>query len=280
MTGPPRPGGPSGPTEPPTQRIAAADLAGVPGELCRTPVDAADLPLEAPGRQTLPVRSERQGLDQLGARLEVLAMGGPDQLGVRDDELLEAGPLRHAATEQQRPEPAIDQQRAMRRGGFGSAGAASRRAWRRSSVPLWNGSVAAGPDMGRPFLLGRVSKGVPLSCRRTCPDLAPCRLDAGRLSWLQRAGPSATLDKNLFGCGAMVPHAAEMSKVGGTRSGGGRDPQAFEVGRPPALGDVDGIERVEVQVDDPVGRIGDVRARALRAGRRGDRSRRTGSGGR
>jgi hypothetical protein len=67
--------------------------------------------------------------------------------------------------------------------------------------------------MTRPFLLGRVSKGVPLSCRRTCPDLAPCRLDAGRLSWLQRAGPSATLDKNLFGCGVMVPHAARMSKV-------------------------------------------------------------------
>ena len=29
----------------------------------------------------------------------------------------------------------------------------------------------------------------------TCPDLAPCRF-VGRLSWLQRAGPSATLDKS------------------------------------------------------------------------------------
>ena len=67
---------------------------------------------------------------------------------------------------------------------------------------------AAGPDMTRPFLLGRVSKGVPLSCRRTCPDLAPCRLDAGRLSWLQRAGPSATLDKTLFGCGPWCPTRA------------------------------------------------------------------------
>src|SRR5437773_5735942 len=37
--------------------------------------------------------------------------------------------------------------------------------------------------------------GAPLSRRRTCPELAPCRLDADRLSWLQRAGPSATLDK-------------------------------------------------------------------------------------
>ena len=48
---------------------------------------------------------------------------------------------------------------------------------------------------GRPFL-PEGSQGVPLSRRRTCPDLAPCRLDAGRLSWLHRAGPSATLDKS------------------------------------------------------------------------------------
>src|SRR6185503_15369982 len=79
--------------------------------------------------------------------------------------------------------------------------------------PIERVGRAAGPEMTRPFLRGRVSKGVPLSCRSTCPDLAPCRLDVGRLSWLQRAGPSATLDKNLFGCGAMVPHRAEMSKV-------------------------------------------------------------------
>src|SRR5262245_42553194 len=51
-------------------------------------------------------------------------------------------------------------------------------------------------ENGRPFLLLEGSQGVPLSRRRTCPDLAPCRLDAGRLSWLHRAGPSATLDKS------------------------------------------------------------------------------------
>ena len=56
---------------------------------------------------------------------------------------------------------------------------------------------ATGPvGNGRPFLLREGSQGVPLSRRRTCPDLAPCRLDAGRLSWLHRAGPSATLDKS------------------------------------------------------------------------------------
>ena len=47
-----------------------------------------------------------------------------------------------------------------------------------------------------PSTRGRV-QGSPLSRRRTCPELAPCRLDAGRLSWLHRAGPSATLDKAL-----------------------------------------------------------------------------------
>ena len=42
------------------------------------------------------------------------------------------------------------------------------------------------------------------------------------------------------------------------RSGGRLHAKAIQVGRPPRLGDVDGVERVEVQVDDPAGRIGDV----------------------
>ncbi len=196
------------------ERVAPADLACLAGELRGPPVERADLSFEAPSGQPLPVGTERQGLDQLGARLEVLAMGRPDHLRVGRDELLEAGSLRHAPAEQQRAQPAIDQQRAV---GEAASEALSRRAGGRGlghRSPIERVDRAAGPEMTRPFLLGRVSKGVPLSCRRTCPDLAPCRLDAGRLSWLQRAGPSATLDKNLFGCGAMVPHAAQMSKVG------------------------------------------------------------------
>jgi hypothetical protein len=55
----------------------------------------------------------------------------------------------------------------------------------------------------------------------------------------------------------MVPHAAGMSKAG-VQSGGGLDPQPLHVGRAPALRHVDGVERVEVQVDDPVDRLGDV----------------------
>src|SRR6185369_16184985 len=131
--------------------------------------------------------------DQLGARLEILAMGRPDHLRVRAHELLETCSLRHASAEQERPQPAVDQQRAV---GEAASEALSRRADGRGfghRSPIERTDRAAGPDMTRPFLLGRVSKGVPLSCRGTCPDLAPCRLDAGRLSWLQRAGPSATL---------------------------------------------------------------------------------------
>ena len=38
-------------------------------------------------------------------------MGGPDHLGMTRDELLETGPLRHAAAEQKGAKPAIDQKR-------------------------------------------------------------------------------------------------------------------------------------------------------------------------
>ena len=109
------------------------------------------------------------------------------------------------------------------------------------------------------------SEGVPLSRRRTCPDLAPCRLDVGRLSWLQRAGPSATLDKSLFGCPRDGAAGGRDEQGPRARRGqaGARDPQPLEVGRPPALGDVDRVERVQVQVDDAVGRIGDERRQAL-----------------
>ncbi len=76
----------------------------------------------------------------------------------------------------------------------GSPGIAARRGWR---------GAGTGTD-GTTLIASRGLRGVPLSRRRTCPELAPCRLRAGRLSWLQRAGPSATLDKALFGCGRML----------------------------------------------------------------------------
>ena len=56
------------------------------------------------------------------------------------------------------------------------------------------GGAGTGTD-GTSLIASRGLRRVPLSRRRTCPELAPCRHRAGRLSWLQRAGPSATLDK-------------------------------------------------------------------------------------
>ena len=60
------------------------------------------------------VGAERQRLDQLRPRLQILAMGGPDHLRMARDELLETGALGHAATEQQRAQAAVDEQRAGR----------------------------------------------------------------------------------------------------------------------------------------------------------------------
>src|SRR6186713_3197864 len=63
-------------------------------------------------------------------------------------------------------------------------------------VILRDAGERSGPGYGRPSWTDRGPRREdPLSCRMTCPDLAPCRC-VGRLSWLQRAGPSATLDKS------------------------------------------------------------------------------------
>ena len=65
---------------------------------------------------------------------------------------------------------------------------------------------------------GGLRRGVPLSCRRTCPDLAPCRF-VGRLSWRHRAGPSATLDKSSSVVGGCYGHWATTSMPGPTELG-------------------------------------------------------------
>ena len=71
-------------------------------------------------------------------------MGGPDHLRMGRDELLETGSLRHAAAEQQRPQPAVDQERAV---GEAAAEALSRRADEASASvigPLSNGIGSGG----------------------------------------------------------------------------------------------------------------------------------------
>ena len=206
IAGPPRVGEPSGPTEPPTS-------ASRPLTSRASRASCAARRLNAP---TWPSRPQAASRCRLAPNDSVSISSAPASRYSRWAAPTISGWVvtsssrqarcGHAPAEQQRPQPAVDQQRA---GGEAAAEALSRRADGRgvgSSVPYrMRVGRAAGPDMTRPFLLGRVSKGVPLSCRRTCPDLAPCRLDAGRLSWLQRAGPSATLDKNLFSCAPWCP---------------------------------------------------------------------------
>lgn len=75
--------------------------------------------------------------------------------------------------------------------------------------------AARGPD---DLVVSReLRKECPLSRRKTCPDLAPCRHRVGRLSWHRRAGPSATLDKALFGCPEMMPERPGRRKQYGRR---------------------------------------------------------------
>ena len=78
----------------------------------------------------------------------------------------------------------------------------------------------------------RVSGGsVPYLAGGTCPDLAPCRRRVGRLSWLRRAGPSATLDKSPLrlwrddGPSASDPATVRGSR--GRRRGAGPRPRTY-----------------------------------------------------
>ena len=210
------------------QRLAPAHLAGLAGQPGRPPIEVADVAFEAPGRESMSVGAERQGLDELCPGLQVLAMRGADQLRLTHDELLETGSLGHATAEQERAHAAVDQERPSRQAG---AEAGPRQAGRgvghqAFSVPRDSlGKIslldvarrqrrAAGGsgDRDRKREDPSCRKGPrsgPLSCRRTCPELAPCRRDAGRLSWLQRAGPSATLDKSSSVVRASCPSEPE-----------------------------------------------------------------------
>src|SRR6188472_3771284 len=64
----------------------------------------------------------------------------------------------------------------------------------------------------------------------------------------------------LFGCAEMVPQAERLSK---RRAGRRSACQALQHRSAPLLGRLDRVERVQVEVDDPGRRIGDVRRQAL-----------------
>ena len=214
VTGAPRPGGPSGPTEPPTS-------ASRPVTSRASRASCAARRLMAP---TCPSRPQAARRCRFAPNDRVSISSAPASRYSRCAAPTSSGCVMTSSSRQARcGTPRLNS--SVPRPPSTSSGRSASRLRKRSrgrpagmaSVigPLWNGSAATGPEWERPFLLGRVS-GSPLSCRRTCPDLAPCRLDAGRLSWLQRAGPSATLDKTLFGCGAMVPHRGRDEQGGRT----------------------------------------------------------------
>ena len=101
-------------------RVAAADVARLAGDLGGAPVEAAGLRREAEGVEPHPVGAERDGLDEVRARVEVLAVERGDQVRSRRGELVEAGALGDAAREQQRAHAAVREQR-----GGGEAGGES-----------------------------------------------------------------------------------------------------------------------------------------------------------
>ena len=85
-------------------------------------------------------------------------------------------------------------------------------------------------ETGRPF--PEEGSGTdPLSRRRSCPDLAPCRRRRRSVVGLHRAGPSATLDKGLQLSADATPTAVAWS-IDDPR----RDPAAPESGRLPWFG--------------------------------------------
>ena len=94
--------------------FSTADLARLARNLGSAPVEPADVVLEAVQRQPPPVRAERQGLDQLRARLEVLAVCGANEVRPARREFVEAGTLRNAPAEHERAHAAVGEQRALR----------------------------------------------------------------------------------------------------------------------------------------------------------------------
>jgi hypothetical protein len=94
------------------ERVAAAHLACLAGDLRRPTVEPRDIRFEPVDRQPPAVRPERQGLDQLGTGLQVFAMRRADQLRTRSGQFVEAGALGHPAAVHERAHAAVCEQRA------------------------------------------------------------------------------------------------------------------------------------------------------------------------
>ena len=94
-------------------RIAAADVAGLAGDLGCPAIQATRLGGQAERVQAQPVGPEREGLDEVRAGVEVLAVDRPDEVRAGRRQLVQAGALRDAAREQQRAHAAVRQERAI-----------------------------------------------------------------------------------------------------------------------------------------------------------------------
>ena len=78
------------PDGPGDEDVPAGHVAGLAGDLGAAPRQPAGLVGETVGGEADAVGAERRGLDQVGAGREVLAVDRADQLGPRQDELVEA----------------------------------------------------------------------------------------------------------------------------------------------------------------------------------------------
>ena len=98
-------------------RVPAADVPGLAGDLRRPSIEACRVVGEAVRVEAHPVGAEGQGLDEVGAGVEVLAVERRDEVRAGRRQLVEARALRDPAREQQRAHPAVGEQR-----GGGEAG--------------------------------------------------------------------------------------------------------------------------------------------------------------
>ena len=101
------------PDGPGDEDVPAGHVPGLAGDLGAAPRQPAGLVGETVGGEADPVGAERRGLDQVGAGREVLAVDGADQLGPRQDQLVQRGTLRDPAREEQRAHRPVGQQRTL-----------------------------------------------------------------------------------------------------------------------------------------------------------------------
>ena len=95
------------------QHVATGHVARLAGDLGAPSREPPRLVGQAVRRQPDPVGPEGRGLDEIRTGIEVLAMDRPDQVRARGDQLIEAGPLRDAAREQERAHGPVGQDRPL-----------------------------------------------------------------------------------------------------------------------------------------------------------------------